>query len=492
MTTTHPLPPDAGSDPLQSPLNFPDGFVWGTATAAYQIEGAVAEDGRTPSIWDTFSHEPGKVENGDTGDVADDHYHRVGTDVALMKSLGVSSYRFSIAWPRITPQVSPDELGPVNEAGIAFYAGLIDELVGAGITPAVTLYHWDLPQALQDAGGWTDRRTAERFAEYAAVVAQRLGDRLSMVITLNEPWCSAYLGYAAGVHAPGHTDPAEALTAVHHLNLAHGLAVRELRRVRPELPVALTLNLGAIRPASDSAADADAARRVDGQQNRVFLDPTLSGHYPADVLRDTAEVTDWSFIRDGDLELIHQPIDALGLNYYSPTEVAGREPGTGQAGTDKSRGPSGDAASPWIACQDVDFRELPGPRTAMDWPIDPTGLTDLLVRLHTEHPGLDLYVTENGAAYPDELTEQGSVVDTDRIAYVRAHLAAVHAAIQAGAPVRGYYLWSLMDNFEWAYGYTKRFGIVYVDYGSQQRTVKDSGHFYAGVIAANAVPTEPV
>jgi len=484
--TTNPQP-TAGAPATGGPLTFPDGFVWGSATAAYQIEGAVAEDGRTPSIWDTFSHTPGKVSDGDTGDVADDHYHRVAEDVALMRSLGLTSYRFSIAWPRITPHVDADGLGPVNEAGIAFYSRLIDELTAAGISPAVTLYHWDLPQALEDAGGWTNRATAYRFAEYAALVTERLGDRLAMVITLNEPWCASYLGYASGVHAPGRADPVAALTAVHHLNLAHGLAVSAIRKAAPKLPVALTLNLAAVRAASDAPADVDAARRIDGLQNRVFLGPTLAGAYPADVLADTAGVTDWSFIQDGDTELIHQPIEALGLNYYSPTLVAGYD-GTGQRPVDDGHG--GGTGTPWVAAEGVSFLSQPGPRTAMNWPIDPRGLTELLVRLHTENPGLDLYVTENGAAFPDVVSADGSVVDPDRITYVGQHLAAVHAAIAAGAPVRGYYLWSLMDNFEWAYGYSKRFGIVYVDYATQARTVKASGTWFAGVIAANAVTAE--
>ncbi len=453
---------------------FPPGFVWGSATAAYQIEGAVAEDGRTPSIWDTFSHTPGKVTGGDTGDVADDHYHRWEADVALMQRLGLRSYRFSIAWPRITPQVTPDALGGVNEAGLAFYDRLVDALLAAGITPAATLYHWDLPQALGDAGGWTDRRTAERFGEYAGVVAARLGDRLSMVITLNEPWCSAYLGYAVGVHAPGVTDPAAALTAVHHLNLAHGLAAHAVRAAAPTTDVALTLNLGHFVPESDSAEDADAVRQLDGLQNRVFLGPTLTGQYPTDVLEDTAAVTDWAFVRDGDLEIIAQPLDALGLNYYFPTLVR--------------RGPAEPGPSPWVAADRVQTPQLPGPHTDMGWPIDPEGLRALLVRLGTDNPGLPLYVTENGAAYPDEPGPDGAVHDDERTAYLRDHLEAVAQAVADGADVRGYYLWSLLDNFEWAEGYSKRFGIVHVDYDTQERTVKDSALWYAGVIAANALP----
>ena len=477
--------PDPATDPTgHGTRAFPPGFVWGSATAAYQVEGAVAEDGRTPSIWDVFAHTPGKVADGDTGDVADDHYHRVSQDVALMRELGLGSYRFSIAWPRITPQIDADGLGPVNEAGIAFYRRLIDELIGAGIRPMATLYHWDLPQTLEVAGGWTNRATAYRFAEYAAAVADLLGDGLTMLTTLNEPWCSAYLGYGAGVHAPGRTDPAAALAAVHHLNLAHGLAAAEIRRVRPQLPVALTLNLAAVRPASQRPADLDAARQIDGLQNRVFLDPVLSGSYPADVLADTAAVSDWAFVLDGDLARIHQPLDALGLNYYSPTLVGAAEDRPSRPGAD---GHQAGAGTPWPGAEELAFHDQPGPRTAMDWPIDPAGITELLVRLHRDYPGLDLYVTENGAAYPDIVSADGTVEDVDRIDYLRRHLVAVHAAIEAGAPVRGYYLWSLLDNFEWSYGYAKRFGIIHVDYATQTRTVKASGHWYAGVIAANAV-----
>ena len=479
MTTTQekPAAPATG-------VAFPPGFVWGTATASYQIEGAAAEDGRTPSIWDTYSHTPGRVRGGDTGDVADDHYHRYRDDVAIMRDLGVGSYRFSVAWPRITPQVTEHALGPVNEAGLAFYDRLVDELLGAGISPAATLYHWDLPQALEDAGGWTNRATAERFAEYAEVVAARLGDRIGTFITLNEPWCSAYLGYASGVHAPGRTEPASALAAVHHLNLAHGLATAAVRRAAPSAQVALTLNLAWVQPASGSAADADAVRRIDGLQNRVFLDPTMRGEYPADVLADTAGVTDWGFVRDGDLALIRQPIDALGLNYYSPTVVRAY---AGSGPRLEADGHGDGAASAWPACEDVEFPPQPGPKTDMGWSIDARGMTELLLRLAREYPGVDLYVTENGAAYPDVLTDDGAVHDDDRIAYLHDHLTAVADAVEAGAPVRGYYLWSLLDNFEWSYGFSKRFGLVHVDYETQVRTVKDSGRWYAEVVRRNGL-----
>ena len=459
-------------------LSFPDSFTWGAATAAYQVEGAVEEDGRTPSIWDTFSHTPGKTLDGDTGDVATDHYHRFPEDVALLRELGVGSYRFSIAWPRVTPQISAGALGPVSSAGLDFYSRLVDALLDAGIAPMATLYHWDLPQALEDSGGWTDPRTAERFAEYAAAVGKRLGDRVGTFITLNEPWCAAFLGYAAGVHAPGRTDAAAALAAAHHLNLAHGLAVSALRAAAPRSSVAVSLNLGWVRPSRDTHGDRDAARRIDGLHNRLFLGPMLSGDYPEDVLEDTASVTDWSFVRDGDLDLIHQPLDALGLNYYAPTVVRGRDETTASG---PARRPDDTRISPWPACDDIDFPPQPGPCTDMGWVIDPRGVYELLMRLAKAAPELDLYVTENGAAYPDVISPDKAVHDPDRIDYLRQHLEQVHRAVEEGARVRGYYVWSLLDNFEWAFGYSKRFGVVYVDFGSQSRTVKDSGHWYAQV-----------
>ena len=472
------------SSPSVDALTFPPGFQWGAATAAYQIEGAVAEDGRTPSIWDTFAHTPGRVANGDTGDVATDHYHRFREDVALMARLGLTSYRFSVAWPRITPHVTPERLGPVNARGLAFYATLVDTLLDAGISPAVTLYHWDLPQALEDAGGWASRATAYRFAEYAGVVARALGDRVPVFTTLNEPWCSAYLGYASGVHAPGRTEPAAALAAVHHLNLAHGLAVAAVREAAPSARLAVTLNLAWVRPETASDADTDAARRIDGLQNRVFLDPMLRGHYPADVLADTAAVSDWGFVRPGDLDLISAPIDALGLNYYCPTLV---RHWTRERPKETADGHGDGAASPWIAADDVEFPRSPGPRTAMGWSVDPRGLTALLLRLAEECPGLDLMVTENGAAFPDAMEGDGRVADVDRVAYLGDHLSAVQAAIEGGARVTGYYVWSLLDNFEWAWGYDKRFGIVHVDFATQARTLKDSAAFYAEVIRRNVV-----
>ncbi|MFI9004455.1 GH1 family beta-glucosidase [Streptomyces sp. NPDC053541] len=465
---------------MSKPLRFPPGFRWGTATAAYQIEGAAREDGRTPSIWDTFSHTPGRVRNGDTGDIAADHYHRTAEDIALLRRIGVTDYRFSIAWPR----VQPTGRGPAVQRGLDFYRRLVDGLLEAGIRPVATLYHWDLPQELEDAGGWPQRETAYRFAEYAGLAAEALGDRVATWTTLNEPWCAAFLGYGSGVHAPGRTSDLAALRAAHHLNLAHGLAVGALRAALPAAPagspapeVSLTLNLHAVRARSEDPADRDAARRIDAVGNRIFLDPVFHGRLPKDLVEDTAAITDWSFVRDGDLATTAAPIDSLGINYYSPTVV--------EAGP----GPAPGEPSPWAGAErHVRFVPVDGPRTAMDWPVDADGLHGLLVRLRDELPGVPLLVTENGAAYEDYADPSGQVKDPERVAYLRGHLEAVHRALADGADVRGYFLWSLLDNFEWAYGYSKRFGIVHVDFASQRRTLKDSARWYADVIARGGLP----
>jgi beta-glucosidase len=442
---------------------FPDDFKWGVASASYQIEGAVDEDGRLPSIWDTFSHTPGAVAGGDTGDVADDHYHRWPEDLELLGALGVDRYRFSLAWPRLQPTGS----GPLNTAGLDFYSRLVDAMLERGVEPWVTLYHWDLPQALQDAGGWPERATAERFAEYASLVHERLHDRVRFWTTLNEPWCSAFLGHAQGRHAPGIQDDDAAMRATHHLLLGHGLAVEAMRaHGDPESRFGLTLNLFPVDPASDDPADVDAARRIDGLANRLFLDPVLLGRYPDDVPPLP--------VQPGDLATIAAPIDLLGINYYFRHVV--------RAGNGNGAEPS-----PWVGSRDVEFVKRGLPTTEMGWEIDAQGLHDVLTRVHRDYPAIPLHVTENGAAFPDVVDADGRIVDADRIEYLRTHLAAVHAAIEAGAPVVGYYVWSLLDNFEWAWGYAKRFGIVHVDYDSQVRTLKNSALFYADVIRGNAV-----
>jgi beta-glucosidase len=463
--------------------------VWGAATAAYQIEGAAAEDGRTPSIWDTFSHTPGRVLNGDTGDIAADHYHRFRDDVAMMADLSLGAYRFSVSWSR----VQPTGRGPAVQRGLDFYRRLTDELLERGITPLLTLYHWDLPQELEDIGGWTVRDTPERFAEYAGIVAGALGDRVPYWTTLNEPWCSAYLGYGSGVHAPGRTDPESALKAAHHLNLAHGRAIGVLRSALPATAqTSITLNLHQIRPVNESAADLDAARRIDAVGNRVFLGPIFQGEYPADLIADTAHLVDWgTLVHDGDLAEISRPIDLLGVNYYTPTLVSdGRAHPDGLA-LPRNDGHGGGDHSPWPGSEHVAFHLPPGETTAMRWAVDSSGLYDLLMRLARENPGLPLMVTENGAAYDDYVSPEGSVNDPQRIAFVRSHLSAVHRAITEGADVRGYFLWSLMDNFEWAYGYSKRFGAVYVDFASQRRIPKSSARWYATVARANVLQDLP-
>ncbi len=468
-------------------LKFPAGFVWGTATAAYQIEGAAAEDGRVPSIWDTFSRGAGNVVNGDTGDVACDHYHRYNEDLDLMATLGIPAYRFSISWPRVLPEV-----GKPNPAGLAFYDRLVDGLLERDIIPLLTLYHWDLPQYLQDTGGWTDRATVDHFVELAELVGSSLGDRVKTMTTLNEPFCSAFLGYASGVHAPGLTDNAAGLTAAHHLNLAHGRAVTALRALVPaDNKLSITLNLAQVDPASDKAEDHVAAQHVEDIANNIFLEPILRGRYPALLLEQTRHITDWSFVLDGDLNEISAPIDVLGINYYTPARVAAPLEGP-DAGRRWSNDPaaSNPGPSPWPGTDRAFSVPQPGPYTAMGWPIAPEGLTRLLLDVHGAYPEVPLVVTENGCAYEDTVDTDGMVHDKARIDYLREHLAAVHAAIAAGVDVRGYYLWSLMDNFEWAWGYTQRFGIVHVDYETLKRTPKDSGLWFGDVIKNNAVDAQ--
>ncbi|MGV9250871.1 GH1 family beta-glucosidase [Streptomyces sp. NPDC003697] len=468
-----------------TPVTFPPAFLWGAATSAYQIEGAVREGGRTPSIWDTFSHTPGRTAGGDTGDIAVDHYHRYREDVALMAELGLNAYRFSVSWSR----VQPTGRGPAVQVGLDFYRRLVDELLAHGIRPAITLYHWDLPQELEDAGGWPERETALRFAEYAHIVGEALGDRVEQWITLNEPWCSAFLGYGSGVHAPGRTDQAASLRAAHHLNLAHGLGVQALRSVMPSRnSVAVSLNSSVVRPLSQEPADLAAARRIDDLANGVFHGPMLHGAYPATLLEATSTVTDWSFVLDGDLRAVHQPLDALGLNYYTPTLVSAA--GAAPSGP-RVDGHGASFFSPWPGADDVAFHQTPGERTEMGWTIDPAGLHELIMRYTREAPGLPVHITENGAAYEDKVDSDGHVHDPERIAYLHAHLSAVHRAIEDGADVRGYFLWSLMDNFEWAYGYAKRFGAVYVDYATLERTPKSSARWYGQAARTGTLPEVP-
>ncbi len=435
-------------------------FRWGVATSAYQIEGAAETDGRTPSIWDTFCRVSGAVVRGEHGDVACDHYHRTAEDLDIIAGLGVDSYRFSLAWPRI----QPGGRGPANPRGIAFYDRLVDGLLERGITPWLTLYHWDLPQELEDAGGWPARDTAHRFAEYAELAYQALGDRVTHWTTLNEPWCSAMLGYAEGVHAPGRRDFAAAMSAVHHLLLGHGLAAGRLRELaRGPLELGITLNLGRGTPATDAPADREAARRADGLGTRLYLDPLVHARYPDDVVADLAARNVTLPVRDGDLAAISAPLDVLGVNYYSSHQFSG---------TTEDGATTGEDGLPVVRA--VPFGR---PRTAMDWEIVPEGLTELLLRLHRDY-GLPMVITENGAAFDDIAEEDGAVRDVARIGYFRDHLRAVAAARARGARVDGYFAWSLLDNFEWAEGYGKRFGLVRVDYDTQRRTVKDSGHWY--------------
>ncbi|WP_116950379.1 GH1 family beta-glucosidase [Jiangella endophytica] len=471
------------ADYRDSGLVFPDGFVFGSATASYQVEGAAEEDGRGPSIWDTFSRIPGKVWNGDTGDVAVDHYHRLDADLDLMRGLGLQAYRFSVAWPRIQPGGS----GPVNPKGLDFYSRLVDGLLERGIAPVVTLYHWDLPQPLEDAGGWPARDTAYRFAEYAAHVGAALGDRVDTWTTLNEPWCSAYLGYGSGAHAPGRTDGADALRAVHHLNLGHGLALRELREVvtKDDARFSVTLNFHVLRGVDGTAHE--AKRRIDALANRAFTGPMLRGAYPADLVTDTASVTDWSFVQDDDLAAVHQPIDLLGVNYYSTATVRVWD-GTGPRQTNDGHKDMG--GSPWPGADDIEFLEQPGPYTAMGWNIAPEGLEELLVSLSEQFPGLPLMVTENGAAF-DDVVVDGRIHDVDRTDYLRRHFAAAHRALHRGVDLRGYQVWSLFDNFEWGYGYSKRFGIVRVDYDTLERLPKDSAYWYAELVRTRTIPPVP-
>ncbi|MEU7858042.1 GH1 family beta-glucosidase [Nonomuraea sp. NPDC049141] len=450
-------------------LRFPTGFVFGAATSAYQIEGAVDEDGRGVSIWDTFAKTPGRVLNGDNADVAIDHYHRYREDAQIMAELGLSAYRFSVSWPRIQPEGS----GRINQKGLDFYKRLTDELRRHGIDPWLTLYHWDLPQALEDRGGWPNRDTAYCFADYAATVHEALKDYVHTFSTVNEPWCTAFLGYASGEHAPGRREPENAIRGAHHLNLAHGLSVQAMGARR----VGGCVNLYAITPATASEADQDAARRIDGLQNRFFLDALMTGRYPQDVLDDLG--MDLDFIRDGDLATIKAPIDLLLVNYYSRFTVSGAPGGRASAAAAPT-----DTGSPWVGSEHVSFVNGGRPVTAMGWEIDRGGLLEVLSRVARDYPAIPMVVSENGAAF-DDVLEHGRVHDAERVAYLDEHLRACRDAIDAGVPLEGYFAWSLMDNFEWAWGYGKRFGLVHVDFETQRRVLKDSALWYSEIIRQN-------
>ena len=427
-------------------MDFPDGFLWGTSTSAYQIEGAWNEDGRGESIWDAFARVPGNTANGDTGDTACDHYHRFRDDVALMASLGLTAYHFSISWPRVLP----NGRGDINQRGLDFYDSLVDELVAASIAPIPTLHHWDLPTALQDGGGWAVRDTVDAFCEFAAVVSDRIGDRVHSWMTINEPRVIVQLGHQTGEFAPGHTDLAESLAVGHHLLLAHGRAIPVLKE-RSAAQVGIALDPNPVVAASDHPEDVAAAKLRDAIENRWYLDPLAGMGYPTDAV--AAHGVSLDFVRDGDLETISTPMDFLGVNYYR-REVEGTH-GTAP----------------------------PLPQTDMGWDIYPEGLTGQLVRLHREYPFAAYWVSESGAAYRDEVGPDGTVDDPLRIDYLKGHIEATAAALEQGVPVLGYLVWSLLDNFEWASGYVKRFGIVHVDFETQVRTVKASGHWYRDLIS---------
>ena len=441
-------------------LIFPEDFLWGAATAAYQIEGAADEDGKGLSIWDTFSYRPGNIAGGDTGDIACDHYHRYQEDIRCMKALHINTYRFSISWPRIFP----DGTGRPNEKGIAFYKGLIWRLRDEGIRPAVTLYHWDLPQYLQDRGGWADRRTVDEYETYARNIFGELGDLVPLWITHNEPMVAAFAGHWWGNHAPGITDPATALKVAHHLLLSHGKAVRAYRETGLQGRIGISLNMTPVYPAADNEAGRQAAAGFDAFCNRWFADALFTGRYPAALWQKFADAYDMPCVTPGDMEIIGAPIDFLGINYYFPTYV------------------EADAASPHGAKEVGSGKE----KTAMGWEVYAEGLYDLLVRVYGDYH-VPILITENGAAYEDAVDAEGSIEDDGRIDYLETHLVQAHRAIRDGVDLRGYFAWSLMDNFEWAEGFSKRFGLIYVDYPTQKRTVKKSGYWYSRVAEENGL-----
>jgi beta-glucosidase len=454
---------------LTSETRFPAGFVWGSATAAYQIEGAAAEDGRTPSIWDVFSHTPGRTLHGDTGDVACDHYHRLGADLDLIASLGLRAHRWSVSWSRVKPSAD----GTTNAAGLDFYERVVDGLLERGVDPVGTLYHWDMPQWLQDKGGWAARDTAEYFGDFAEAVLERVGDRVPRWITVNEPYCSSFIGHLEGRHAPGLTDEATAVATAHHLLLAHARALARIRALAPDAKAAITLNLSDVHPAGDSDEDRAAAARVDLVENRMFLSPLFKGGYPEDAGEFYAGITDFGFVRDGDLEAIGAPQDFIGVNFYEQHRVAAdpahvRDIGNIVRGARKL--------------------DPEPPVTAGNVAIRPEALYNLLTRVHREWTDLPVWVTENGLAANDYADPEGRCHDPERIDYLAGHFRAAARAIEDGVPLEAYLVWSLMDNFEWAEGYGKRFGLVYVDYPTQTRIPKSSARWFSRVIAANAVP----
>ena len=446
---------------------FPEGFVWGTATAAYQIEGAWNEEGKGPSIWDTFCRQPGKIKDGSSGDVADDHYHRWEEDARIMADLGVNAYRFSVSWPRILPNGK----GEVNVAGLDFYDRLVDGLLARGIEPYITLYHWDLPQALHDEGGWADREVAHHFAEYARIVVERLGDRVTRWVTHNEPSVVALLGYFTGEYAPGEINPMATFQVAHHLFLSHGYATQAIRAAASRKPeVGIVLHLRPVHPASDTEEDRRAAHRFDGVLNRMFIDPVFVGRYP----EDTAALLQVIMpkIEEGDMEIIATPIDFLGVNYYTRFVIK---------------------YDPEVMLIQASEAPPKGSEYSMLWEIYEPGLYEMLVRMHREYKPGKILITENGIPVPDGLDVDGRVRDHRRIHYLRNNIAQMHRALSEGVPVKGYFHWSLLDNFEWSFGYQMRFGLVYVDYTTQKRTVKDSGRWFAKVARANGLdPTEPI
>lgn len=465
--------------PLSAATPFPAGFTWGVTTSAYQIEGGATADGRGQSIWDTFCRIPGKVRGGDTGDIACDAYHRYAEDVELMSALGLTAYGFSISWPR----VQPGGRGSLNAKGVDYYRALLDRLAERGISAVVTLYHWDLPQELQDEGGWAVRSTAERLADYAAAMAQTLGDRVWRWITLSEPRVVANQGYLEGIHAPGLEDPVAAATATHHLLLAHGLAASALRANLPAgTPVGIALNLHQVKVLGDEQDEAlELARaRTDADVNGLYLEPVLHGRYPAQARPEFLPPD--SAIASGDLDIASQPLDFLGVNYYASVYLRAGDPGDLRQHEVKSSA----RVAGVVGYEPPSFE-----RTAMGWLVDADGLYDLLMRLSKDAPGLPLYITENGRASEDYVNPEGAVHDPERVRYLHQHLSAAARAINDGARLAGYFVWSLLDHFEWDWGYQRRFGIVFVDFGTQRRILKTSAGFYSQVVRANALPPLP-